>query len=344
VSTSATRRNKHVQKPAEEPKEQPREKLEERKVDLSGARVVVTGANGFFGRYVMAALGEAGAATIPISRRSGYDLRNEGEALQAVLEMQPDILVHLAGLVGGIGAILGRPATFLRDNLLMGMNVAHAAAVGRVKLVAMGSIASYPEAQEVEAMPEEQLWNGFPEPAAAPLGIAKRTLLALMQAYRQEYRLRFAYLIPSNLYGPGDPFRGIVSGVIPSLINMFMEAKSKKIPQVTLWGTGKAVRSFLFAADAARAVAIAAAQLDQDEPVNLPGPEERTVGETASLIAKLVGYEGTILWNESKPEGRKYGVLDGTQARDLLDWEPETKLAEGLKETVAWHLANGNER
>lgn len=296
----------------------------------------MTGATGFFGRYVTATLSNGGAEVIPLSKSIGYDLRNEGEALQAVLATHPDIMVHLAGVVGGIGANLGQPATFFRDNMLMGMNVVHAAAVGKIKLVNVGTTASYPM-EGKEPFREEAFWDGYPEPSTASYGIAKKALLAMMHAYRKQYRLRHAYLIPANLYGPGDRYKGILSSVIPSLIERFIEAREKKELKVSCWGTGQAVRSFLFAADAAKAIAIAAATLDQDDPVNLSGADEVTIGEVAMTIAKLVGYQGEILWDETKPEGRRYMVLDGTQAKDLLDWDPETKLADGLRMTVAWH-------
>lgn len=285
---------------------------------------------------MVSALEAAGAQAIPLLEKKHYDLLNESHALQAVLMTRPDILVHLAGVVGGLGGHLGQPATLFRDNMLMGMNVTHAAAAGKVKLITVGTLASYPDGA-TEPIREESLWDGYPEGWTAGFGIAKKALLSMMQAYRRQHRLRFAYLIPSNLYGPGEPNKGAASSVIPALINRFMEAREKKLPEVTCWGTGKAIRSFLYAADAAKALATASAVLDQDDPVNLPGSEERTIGETAAMIAKLVGYEGKILWDENKPSGRQYGVLDGTMAKDLLDWEPETKLADGLKHTVSWY-------
>lgn len=304
--------------------------------DLSGARILVTGATGFLGQYVMATLQQAGAEGIPLSKSMGYDLRNEGEALQAVLATHPDIIVHLAGIVGGIGANLGQPATFFRDNMMMGMNLIHAAAVGKVKLVTVGTTASYPAEGEIPFR-EEAFWDGYPEASTASYGIAKKALFAMMQAYRKQFRLHFAYLIPSNLYGPGDAYKGIISSVIPSLVNRMIEARDAGVKEISCWGSGQAIRSFLFAADAAKAIATACAILDENGIVNLPGSEEISVGELATMIAKLVGYSGKILWDRAKPEGRARMVLDGTKAKDLLDWQPETKLADGLKMTVAWY-------
>jgi len=312
-------------------------KEERRRGELEGARVLLTGASGFFGKWVGSALDLAGAQVMPLPpKNKGYDLRNESEALQTVLSSRPDIIIHLAGTVGGIGANLGQPATFFRDNMLMGMNVIHAAAVGKVKLVTVGTPASYPASDEEGALREEMFWAGYPDPATASFGIAKKALLAMMQAYRRQYKLSFSYLIPSNLYGPEDKYKGILSSVIPSLIERFIAAREAKAPEVFCWGSGQAVRSFLYAGDAAKAVVRAASQLDQDDPVNLPGTEERTIGEIAAMIAKLVKYEGKVLWDKTKPEGRRHLVLDGTQAKDLLDWEPETRLADGLKATVEW--------
>lgn len=287
----------------------------------------------------MAALDHAGAQTMPLSRHTGYDLRNENEALQAMLATHPDIVVHLAGVVGGIGANVKQPATFFRDNMLMGMNVVHAASVGRAKIITVGTVCSYPKDGQLP-FEEEAFWDGFPEPTNAPYGIAKKALLVMMQAYRKQFGLRFAYLIPSNLYGPGDHFEEGSSHVIPALVRRFVEAKEKGEKEVVCWGSGQVTRSFLFAADAAKAITIAAATLDMDDPVNLPGTEELTIGELSVMIAKLVGYAGKILWDGSKPDGQPRRMIDGTRAKDLLDWEPETKLAEGLKHTIAWYQEN----
>lgn len=287
----------------------------------------------------MAELSDLGAQVLPLSKKNGYDLRNENEVLQAILASHPDILVHLAGTVGGLGANMGQPATFFRDNMLMGMNVVHAAAVGKVKLVTVGSAASYPAGLEVPYH-EDAFWDGAPDPSTGPYGIAKKALLTMMQAYRKQYKLRFAYLIPSNLYGPGDVCKGIVSSVIPSLMERFLDAQELGEKEVSCWGSGKAVRSFLFAADAAKAIALSCISLDQDEIVNLPGAGEVSIGEVATMIGKMVGYKGKILWDRTKPEGRGAVILDGTRAKDLLDWEPTTKLEDGLKLTLSWFCQN----
>lgn len=304
--------------------------------DLSGARILVTGATGFLGQYVMATLQQAGAEGIPLSKKLGYDLRNEGEALQAVLATHPDIIIHLAATVGGIGANMAQPATFFRDNIMMGMNIIHAAAVGKVKLITVGTVCSYPKDCPVPFR-EESFWDGYPESTNAPYGIAKKALLVMMQAYRKQFRLRFAYLVPANLYGPGDHFEGTNSHVIPALVKRFVDAKEAGLKEVVCWGSGQATRSFLFAADAAKAITIASASLDSDDIVNLPGTDEISVGELAVMIAKMIGYSGKVIWDASKPDGQPRRFSDGGRAKELLGWQPETKLADGLKMTVAWY-------
>jgi GDP-L-fucose synthase len=305
---------------------------------LRGARILVTGATGFLGRYVMAELSALGAEPIPLSKsKHGIDFRNEAEVLEAVLYTRPDIVVHLAGKTGGIAAHEAQPAFFFRENLTMGMNVVHAASVGRAKLVAIGSASSYPEDCAVP-FKEEDFWNGAPEPTSRPEGIAKKALLAMMQAYRKQFRLSFAYLVPADLYGPGEKTQEEESSVLSAMIERFLDARERGLKETACcWGTGKMSRSFLFVADAAKAVALAAAELDHDLPVNLPGSPEIQAADLAVQVAKAVGYEGKIVWDASKPEGPLRRVLDGTRAKKLLGWTPETSFQEGLKAAVDWH-------
>lgn len=300
---------------------------------LSGARILVTGGTGFLGRYVCQKLSDAKALVLPISRRLGYDLTDEAQAYSAFLIARPDIVIHLAATVGGIGANMARPATFFRDNLKMGMNVVHAASAAGAKVVMLSTVCAYPRDCPVPFL-EETLWDGYPESTNAPYGIAKKALLVMLQAYRNQHGLRFSYLIPCNLYGPGDNTDESSSHVIPALIRRFVEAREADAPQVTCWGTGKATRSFLYVEDAAQAIVQAAAGLDDDRPVNLPGGPEIAMSDLAGKIASLVGYDGKIEWDASKPDGQPRRFIDGRRAEKLLGWKPETLLDEGLKKTI----------
>lgn len=304
---------------------------------LEGSRILVTGGSGFFGQYVTAALAAAGADPIPLSRSHGYDLRSDAEALQAVLYFHPEVIVNLAATVGGIGANMASPATFFRDNMLIGMNVVHAAAVGRAKMVNVGTVCSYPAYAEIP-FKEEDFWNGYPEPTNAPYGIAKKALSVMMSAYRRQFGLRYAYLVPTNMYGPGDNFDPDTSHVIPAMIRRFVEAKERKAESVSCWGTGRATRSFLFAADAAKAVVKACAGFDFDGIVNLAGAGEIAMATLAKKVADRVGYAGKIEWDAKRPDGQERRAVDGTRAKKMLGWAPETEFDEGLRMTVDWWL------
>jgi GDP-L-fucose synthase len=304
---------------------------------LDGARVLVTGGTGFLGKYVMAALAQQGAKAIPISRRLGYDLRNEAEVLQAFLIERPDIVVHLAATVGGIGANMLNPATFFKDNLVMGVNIVHAAAMAGCKLVAVGTICSFPKDCPTPFR-EEDFWNGYPEETNAPYGIAKKAIHVMCEAYRKQHGLHYGYLVPCNLFGMADNFDEKSSHVIPAMIRRFVEAHEAEAPEVTCWGTGKATRSFLFAPDAAKAIAIACAELDSDKIVNLPGSEEITMKRLAETIAKILKYKGRINFDATRPDGQPKRLVDGTRARQMLGWAPETTLHDGLEQTIDWFL------
>lgn len=304
---------------------------------LDGARILVTGGTGFLGKYVMAALVQQGAKAIPISRRLGYDLRNEAEVLQALLIERPDIVVHLAATVGGIGANMANPGVYFRDNLLMGVNVVHASAMAGCKLISVGTICSFPKNCPTPFR-EEDFWNGYPEETNAPYGIAKKAIHVMCEAYRKQYGLSYGYLVPVNLYAPFDNFDEKTSHVIPAMIKRFVDAVEAEAPEVTCWGTGKATRSFLFAPDAAKAIAIACAELDSDKIVNLPGGEEITMKKLAETVAKILKYKGRINWDATRPDGQPKRLVDGTRARQMLGWAPETALNDGLEQTIDWYL------
>lgn len=301
-----------------------------------GLKVLVTGGTGFLGRRVCRMLEEAGQTPIPMSRRSGYDLRNESEALSALLITRPDVVVHLAAVVGGIGANMAQPGVFFRDNMLLGLNVIHAAAMARARVVVAGTVCSYPRDCPVPFQ-ETAFWDGFPEETNAPYGIAKKALLEMCRAYRKQHGLSYGYLVPCNLFGPEDNFDEKTSHVIPALVRRFVEAKEARQKKVVCWGTGSATRSFLHVDDAAAAIAIACAALDHDGPVNLAGGEETSMKDLASMVARLVGYEGTIAWDKTKPDGQPRRAIDGTLAEKLLRWKPSVPLETGLKQTIEWY-------
>jgi nucleoside-diphosphate-sugar epimerase len=297
--------------------------------------VLVTGATGFLGQHVVAKLQEEGDRVFPVSRALGYDLRDRGEAYRAFLDSKPDVAVHLAARVGGIGANQENPDTFFTDNMRIGMNVVEAAASARSRLVVISTVCAYPKHCQVP-FKEEDLWQGYPEETNAPYGLAKRTLIVMCSGYRAKRGLKFGYLVPCNLYGPLDNFDPSASHVIPALIRKFSEAVELGKPKVTLWGTGKATRSFLYVTDAADAIARAVDRLDYDGPVNLPGCPETAIEDVAALIASLVGYNGAIFWNPERPDGQPRRAIDGTRAKELLGWEPSTPLDLGMKRTVEW--------
>lgn len=308
-------------------------------VRIGGSVILVTGGSGFLGSHVVSRLEEADAVVYSVSRQTGYDLRNEKDAMAAVLAFSPDIVIHLAATVGGIGANMVSPGTFFRDNMKMGMSVVEACSVAKVKLVTVGTVCSFPKIVPIP-FKEEDFWSGFPEETNAPYGIAKKALFVMCQAYRKEFGLRYSYLVPTNLYGPRDQFDDKVSHVIPAMIKRFVQAKEKNLPETVCWGTGKASRSFLYAADCADAIIRAVDGVDYHDIVNLPGSEEITMFDLAQMVARLVGYTGAIRWDSTKPDGQPRRAIDGTRARKVLGWEPSTPLEKGVRATIEWYLRN----
>ena len=305
----------------------------------SGRKVLVTGGNGFLGRVVVRMLGARGAEVVAPSHDE-CDLTVPGAAEALFLAEAPSHVIHLAARVGGIGYNQVDPARLYLDNLLMGTYVIEAArAAGIDKTVLLGTVCSYPKFTPVPFR-EESLWDGFPEETNAPYGIAKKAHLLHAQVNAQQYGQRFAYLIPTNLYGPGDKFHPAVSHVIPALIKKCVEAKESGAGHIDVWGTGSASREYLYVDDAAEAIVLAAEKHDGTEPINLGADREITIKETAEAIAEVTGFGGTLEWDATKPDGQPRRRIDPGRAAALLGWSAATDFREGLRRTVEWYLAN----
>ena len=303
---------------------------------LSEERIVLTGGNGFLGRHLEARLRRKGAKDIFIPRKHAYDLTNEQDVVRLYLDARPSIVIHLAAEVGGIGANLSTPGRFFYANMAMGLHmIEHARKWGVKKFVQVGTICSYPKLTKTP-FKEDDLWNGYPEETNAPYGIAKKTLLTMLQAYRQQYELNGIYLMPVNLYGPGDNFDPDSSHVIPAMIRKFCYAAKQDKEEVMLWGTGQPGREFLYVEDAARAIEMALQDYEGAAPVNLGAGREITMSGLAKMLAHLIGYEGKILWDDSMPDGQPRRRLDITRARDEFGFLSLTTLEEGLKSTIGW--------
>jgi len=300
-------------------------------------RVVVSGGHGFLGSFVVEKLRAAGCREISVPRSREYDLREKSEALRLYKDARPDVFIHLAAVVGGIGANRENPGRFFYDNAAMGLHVIEAARiVGLEKFVCAGTICSYPKFTPVPFR-EEDFWNGYPEETNAAYGLAKKMLLVQLQAYRQQYGMNGIYLTPVNLYGPRDNFDPASSHVIPALIRKCIGAKQAGTPEIQAWGTGNATREFLYAEDAAKAILAAAEKYSKPEPVNLGSGEEISIRDLLELIRSLVGYQGRVHWDASKPDGQPRRRLDTSRAIAEFGWHAETPLEKGLQETIGWY-------
>jgi GDP-L-fucose synthase len=303
---------------------------------VRGKRLMVTGGAGFVGRRVCARLEERGAAEVFVPRRRDYDLTDPGAAQRAYEAARPDTVIHLAAEVGGIGANRANPGRYFYANMAMGLHVVEEARrAGVEKFVQVGTVCAYPKYAPVPFR-EETLWDGYPEETNAPYGLAKRSLLTMLQAYRRQYGLNGIYLMPVNLYGPGDDFDLESSHVIPALIRKFEEARASGAPTVQCWGTGSASREFLHVDDCAEAIVLATERYDGPDPVNIGAAHEITIRELAELIGRLTGFEGGIEWDSSKPDGQPRRRLDTSRARDLFGFEVGIELAAGLRGTIEW--------
>ena len=297
----------------------------------------MTGGNGFLGSFVVEKLRAAGCAEIFVPRSREYDLREKSQAEKLFRDAKPDIFIHLAAVVGGIGANRSNPGKFFYDNATMGINAIEAARVAGIeKFVCAGTICSYPKFTPVPFR-EEELWNGYPEETNAPYGLAKKMLLVQLQAYRQQYGMNGIYLTPVNLYGPRDNFDLESSHVIPALIRKCVEAKSARAPEIVAWGTGAATREFLYVEDAAEAIVAAAEKYEKPDPVNLGSGEEISIQALLEQIGEACGYRGAIRWDATKPDGQPRRCLDTTRAAKEFGWRASTPFREGLRKTIAWY-------
>jgi len=301
---------------------------------VSGKRVLVTGGAGFLGRRIVDRLSLRNPEDVIVPRSYEWDLTNQKETEEMISEFLPDIIIHAAAEVGGIGANMQSPGRFLYANAMMGLNVIEEARKFPTveKIVLVGTVCSYPK-YATPPFKEEDIWNGYPEETNAPYGVAKKLLLVQAQAYRQQYGSNIIYLIPTNLYGPMDNDNPETSHVIPAIMRKFIDAKQNGVEEVSLWGSGSASREFLYVDDAAEAIAKAAAQYSSDLPLNLGRGEEISIADLAEKIRGIVGYTGRIVWDRSKPDGQPRRSVNAQRANDLLGWKPAISLDEGLART-----------
>jgi GDP-L-fucose synthase len=305
--------------------------------DLANKRVTVTGGAGFLGRNVVAKLRERGCQDIFVPRKAEYDLRHETAVKRLYANARPDIVIHMAAVVGGIGANRERPGEFFYDNLMMGAQLMeHARLNGVEKFVAIGTICAYPKFTPVPFR-EEDLWNGYPEETNAPYGLAKKMLLVQSQAYRAQYGFNSIFLLPVNLYGPEDNFDPRTSHVIPALIKKCFDAMQAGDDYIVVWGDGSPTREFLYVLDAAEAIVLATERYNETDPVNVGSGREISIRDLASLIARLSGFEGKIVWDTSKPNGQPRRGLDTTRALEKFGFQAGTDFEEGLNTTIDWY-------
>ena len=303
-------------------------------------RVVVTGGAGFLGSFVVEGLKARGCANIFAPRSRDYDLRDRSAIVRLFNDVRPTMVLHLAAVVGGIGANRDHPGKFFYENAIMGIELIEQSRQFRLsKLLVVGTICTYPKFTPVP-FKEEDLWNGYPEETNAPYGIAKKALLVQCQAYRQEYGLNAVYLLPVNLYGPRDNFDPHTSHVIPALIRKCVDARERRDKFIECWGTGTPTREFLYVEDAAEAILLAAERYDKPEPINLGSGEEIPIRDLVTRIARLTRYAGEIRWDSTKPDGQPRRCLDVERAAREFGFRAETKFEDGLRATIRWYEEN----
>lgn len=313
-------------------------------LDLATKRICVTGGAGFLGTHLIRRLKEHGAREIFVPQYPEYDLVREADIIRMIDTAKPDIIIHLAAKVGGIGANREKPGEFFYDNLMMGVQLIHQSWLkGVEKFVAIGTICAYPKYTPIP-FKEEDLWNGYPEETNAPYGLAKKMLLVQSQSYREQYGYNSIFLLPVNLYGPGDNFNPASSHVIPALIRKYLEAKEQGANEIVAWGDGSPTREFIYVEDAAEGITLATQKYNSSEPVNIGSSFEISIKDLTETIARLTGFNGSIRWDTTKPNGQPRRKLDTTRAREAFGFEAKTDFEEGLKRTIAWYAnerANG---
>ncbi|MDA1038720.1 MAG: GDP-L-fucose synthase [Planctomycetota bacterium] len=311
-------------------------------INLAEKRIVVTGGAGFLGKAVCQVLRERGVpdTQILVPRRSDYDLIHEANVIRMYDDFQPDVVIHLAAEVGGIGANMAQPGRFFYANMAMGMHLVEEARRRQLsKFVHTGTVCAYPKFCEVPFR-EEDLWDGYPEETNAPYGVAKKAIFVMLDGYRRQYGLPSAVVVPVNLYGPGDNFDPSTSHVIPALIRKCEDARQANAPSITCWGTGEASRQFLHVADAAEGIVRAAEVMDDPVPINLGGGEEILIRELVSRVAQACGYLGKVEWDATKPDGQPRRSIAIVRANSLLEWSPRRLFVDGLAQTIEWWRAN----
>jgi len=299
-------------------------------LDLTNKQIVVTGGRGFLGTNLVKRLKERGATKVVALAHHDYELRDRAQVRRMFDDLHPEVIIHLAAVVGGIGANRLHPGSFFYDNAIMGIQLIEEARLHVIeKFVQVGTICAYPKFTPVP-FKEEDLWNGYPEETNAPYGLAKKMLLVQLQAYRQEYGFNGIYLLPVNLYGPGDDNDLVTSHVIPAMIRKFKEANQQNLPCVTLWGDGSPTREFLYVEDAAEGIVLATERYDKPEPVNLGSGEEIGIKDLADLIKRLTGYKGVVVWDSTKPNGQPRRLVDVSRAEREFGFKASSSLSDRL--------------
>ena len=304
-----------------------------------GTRICVTGGDGFLGRHLTRLLHERGYLNVFVPRIEEYDLRDLGDIRRMYHDARPELVIHLAAVVGGIGANRANPGLFFYDNAIMGIQLIEEARLSGVgKVVILGTICAYPKFTKVP-FSEDELWNGYPEETNAPYGLAKKMLLVQSQAYRQQYGFNSIFLLPVNLYGPGDNFDPVTSHVIPALVRKCVDARREDHESITVWGTGRATREFFYVEDAAEGIILAAERYDDPLPVNLGAGFEISIRELVYIIVELTGFQGRVQWDASRPDGQPRRMLDVSRAEECFGFRATTDFREGLRRTIEYYEA-----